>query len=73
MSAGSTHPLSQRVLQMEESATLKMAQLARNLRAQGHDVISLSIGEPEISLPTADELEPLVPKSPWHTNRIYRQ
>jgi C-terminal processing protease CtpA/Prc len=34
---------------------------------------SLSIGEPETVLPTADELEPLVPKSPWHTNRIYRQ
>ena len=22
--------------------------------------------------PTVDELEPVVPKSPWHTNRIYR-
>lgn len=32
----------------------------------------LSVGEPEAVI-NADELEPLVPKSPWHTNRIYRQ
>lgn len=51
MSVVSTYPLSQRVLQMEESATLRMTQLARNLRAQGHDVISLSIGEPDFDTP----------------------
>lgn len=33
----------------------------------------LSVGEPEAVVPDVDELEPLVPKSPWHTNRIYRQ
>ena len=33
----------------------------------------LSVGEPEATVPNADELEPLVPKSPWHTNRIYRR
>jgi aspartate aminotransferase len=36
---------------MEESATLKMAQLARDLQAQGHQVISLSIGEPDFDTP----------------------
>jgi C-terminal processing protease CtpA/Prc len=33
----------------------------------------LSVGDPEAMVPGVDELEPLVPKSPWHTNRIYRQ
>ncbi len=51
MSAVSTYPLSQRVLNMEESATLRMTQLARNLKAEGHDVISLSIGEPDFDTP----------------------
>ena len=39
--------LSQRVNNMAESATLKMTQLSRELKAQGIDVISLSIGEPD--------------------------
>jgi aspartate aminotransferase len=34
-----------------ESETLKMAQMARNLKAQGHDVISLSLGEPDFDTP----------------------
>jgi aspartate aminotransferase len=46
-----TYPLSKRVLQMEESATIKMAQMARELKAQGHDVISLSLGEPDFDTP----------------------
>lgn len=33
----------------------------------------LSVGELESPGPTVDELEPIVPKSPWHTNRIYRR
>ena len=44
-------PLSQRVRRMKESATLKMAQLGREVRAQGHDVISLSLGEPDFDTP----------------------
>jgi len=51
MSVSTTNPLSLRVQRMEESATLKMAQEARNLAAQGHDVISLSIGEPDFDTP----------------------
>ncbi len=42
---------SNRVLSMEESATIKMAQLARNLKDEGHDVISLSLGEPDFDTP----------------------
>lgn len=44
--------LSQLVLQMEESATIKMAQMARDLRAQGNNVIDLSLGEPDFDTPT---------------------
>lgn len=36
---------------MSESATLRMAQLGREVRAQGHDVISLSLGEPDFDTP----------------------
>ncbi len=43
--------LSQRVQQMEESATIRMAQMARDLAAQGHNVISLSLGEPDFDTP----------------------
>ena len=43
--------LSQRVQNMAESATIKMAQMARNLTAQGHHVISLSLGEPDFDTP----------------------
>jgi aspartate aminotransferase len=46
------HPiLSQRVQALAESETLKMARMARELRAQGHDVISLSLGEPDFDTP----------------------
>lgn len=43
--------LSQRVERMSESATIKMAQTARDLAAQGYDVISLSLGEPDFDTP----------------------
>jgi len=36
---------------MAESATIKMASMARELKAQGHDVISLSLGEPDFDTP----------------------
>jgi len=47
----STSMLSDTVLNLKESATLKMSQLARNLKAEGHDVISLSVGEPDFDTP----------------------
>ncbi len=43
--------LSDKVKRLPESATLKMARLARELRAQGKDVISLSLGEPDFDTP----------------------
>jgi len=51
MSSTITQNLSQLVLQMSESATIKMAQMARDLAAEGHDVISLSLGEPDFDTP----------------------
>jgi aspartate aminotransferase len=38
-------------MEMEESATIKMAQMARDLKAKGHDVIDLSLGEPDFDTP----------------------
>lgn len=43
--------LSERVKSLAESETLKMARMARELRAQGFDVISLSLGEPDFDTP----------------------
>ena len=43
--------LSDRVLNMAESATLAMTNKSRELKAQGIDVISLSIGEPDFNTP----------------------
>lgn len=43
--------VSDRINQMVESATLKMAQLSRELKAQGKDIIDLSIGEPDFVTP----------------------
>jgi len=43
--------LSNRILNMQESATIKMSAMARELRAKGHDVISLSLGEPDFDTP----------------------
>jgi len=45
------HQVADRINTMGESATLKMAQLARELSAQGHKVISLSLGEPDFDTP----------------------
>lgn len=45
------HMLSKKVASMSESATIKMSQKARNLREQGHNVISLSLGEPDFDTP----------------------
>lgn len=43
--------LSQRALRMEESATLRMAAMARELKAKGLQVIDLSLGEPDFDTP----------------------
>lgn len=43
--------LSSRINALEESATLGMTKKARELAAQGHKVISLSVGEPDFKTP----------------------
>lgn len=43
--------LSQRIRQMAPSATLSMAARAAELKAQGLDIISLSLGEPDFDIP----------------------
>lgn len=43
--------LSDRLMAMEESATLAMSKKSRELKAQGKDVISLSLGEPDFHTP----------------------
>lgn len=44
-------PLSDRVTNMAESATLAMAQAARDLASSGVNVINLSVGEPDFDTP----------------------
>ncbi|MDZ4846294.1 MAG: pyridoxal phosphate-dependent aminotransferase [Chitinophagales bacterium] len=43
--------LSERISKMSESATIKMAQLGRELKAKGKDIINLSLGEPDFDTP----------------------
>lgn len=43
--------LSSRLNRFNEPETLKMAKLGRELRAQGFDVIDLSLGEPDFDTP----------------------
>lgn len=43
--------LSTHTAAVEEAAIIRMAQKARELKAQGHDVISLTLGEPDFDTP----------------------
>ena len=43
--------LSDRINKMSESATLAMARLSRELKEQGKDIITLSLGEPDFDTP----------------------
>lgn len=45
------HFLSDRINSLSTSQTLAMAALARELKAQGRDIISLSLGEPDFNTP----------------------
>ena len=45
------NPLSERINNLAVSQTLAMAALARELKAQGKDIISLSLGEPDFNTP----------------------
>jgi aspartate aminotransferase len=50
--ADNTRLLADRINALEESSTLAMTKMARELAAQGHKVISLSVGEPDFKTPT---------------------
>src|SRR4051794_16872909 len=43
--------LSSRALASEEGAIVRMSQRMRDLRAKGHDVVGLTIGEPDFDTP----------------------
>lgn len=43
--------LTDRIEQLEESATIAMSQRSRDLRAKGIDIINLSLGEPDFNTP----------------------
>jgi aspartate aminotransferase len=43
--------LSKRLMEMEESATIAMSRKSRELKAEGKDIISLSLGEPDFFTP----------------------
>tara|TARA_B100001109_G_C18864453_1_gene476136 strand:+ start:5631 stop:6827 length:1197 start_codon:yes stop_codon:yes gene_type:complete len=43
--------VSQRIANLSESATIAMAQRSRELKAEGKDIISLSLGEPDFHTP----------------------
>lgn len=43
--------LSQRILNLSESATIAMSRRSREMREEGKDVISLSLGEPDFGTP----------------------
>ena len=49
--ATESFPVSRNVEKMQESKTLKAAQIAVELREQGFDVIDLSVGEPDFPTP----------------------
>ena len=51
METTATNLLSDRVKNLSESATIAMARKSRELKAQGIDVISLSLGEPDFNTP----------------------
>lgn len=45
------NPLSSRLKSLSESETLAMAQKSNELKAQGFDIINMSVGEPDFSTP----------------------
>lgn len=51
MSTIVANPLSERLNALSESETLAMTKKARELAAQGHNIISLSVGEPDFQTP----------------------
>ena len=46
-----TEKVSKRLSRLSESATLAMARISRELKSRGHDIIALSLGEPDFNTP----------------------
>ncbi|MEE3037582.1 MAG: pyridoxal phosphate-dependent aminotransferase [Bacteroidota bacterium] len=46
-----TEKVSKRLSRLSESATLAMARISRELKSKGHDIIALSLGEPDFNTP----------------------
>ena len=46
-----TEKVSKRLSRLSESATLAMARMSRELKSKGHDIIALSLGEPDFNTP----------------------
>ena len=46
-----TEKVSKRLSLLSESATLAMARMSRELKSKGHDIIALSLGEPDFNTP----------------------
>lgn len=46
-----TEKVSKRLSRLSESATLAMARMSRELKSNGHDIIALSLGEPDFNTP----------------------
>jgi aspartate aminotransferase len=63
--------LSDRINNLSTSQTLAMAALARELKAQGKDIISLSLGEPDFNTP--DLLKKLQKKLLMKTTALIHQ
>lgn len=51
--------LSNRVLEMEESVTLATGARAKALKAEGRDILSLTLGEPDFTTPKISKMPPL--------------
>jgi aspartate aminotransferase len=51
MSFDASHALSARASSADEGAIIRMSQRTRELRARGHDVVALTLGEPDFDTP----------------------
>jgi aspartate/methionine/tyrosine aminotransferase len=63
--------LSDRINNLSTSQTLAMAALARELKAQGKDIISLSLGEPDFNTP--DFIKEAAKKAIDDMNKVIRK
>ena len=60
--------ISERIQQLKPSATIEVSQLATQLRQEGHNVINLSIGEPDFDTPEGIKRACITALSDNHTH-----